>query len=185
MLLSIQQRFILDTLKKLNCVRRRQLHALVRGRFQQDGFEITQARMDAMLRQLRAGTADVRMDDGLVWLSNAQPDARRLEAIEVMLDLTGGQTPGVHRQPGTAPSATLCLRGRSAPVHRSLPGCRARRAAGAGQSGARRLDHGQRRAPQRADAAAQALLCRPPAGRLPSLLWLQWAMKIYHTTRRI
>ena len=90
MLLSIQQRFILDTLKKLNCVRRRQLHTLVRGRFQQDGFEITQARMEAMLRQLRAGTADVRLDDGLVWLSNAQPDARRLEAIDVMLELTGG-----------------------------------------------------------------------------------------------
>ena len=89
MFLSIQQKFILDTLKKLNCVRQRQLHALVRGRFQQDGFEVTQARMDAMLRQLRAGTADVRLDDGLVWLSNAQPDARRLEAIDVMLELTG------------------------------------------------------------------------------------------------
>lgn len=91
MLLSIQQKFILDTLKKLNCVRQRQLHTLVRGRFQQDGFEITQARMDAMLRQLRAGTADVRLDNGLVWLSNAQPDARRLEAIDVMLGLTGGK----------------------------------------------------------------------------------------------
>lgn len=94
MFLSIQQKFILDTLKKLNCVRRRQLHALVRGRFQQDGFEITQARMDAMLRQLRAGTADVRLDDTLVWLSNAQPDARRLEAIDVMLELTGGKPQG-------------------------------------------------------------------------------------------
>ena len=31
MFLSIQQKFILDTLKKLNCVRRRQLHTLVRG----------------------------------------------------------------------------------------------------------------------------------------------------------
>lgn len=91
MFLSIQQKFILDTLKKLNCVRRRQLHTLVRGRFQQDGFEITQARMDAMLRQLRAGTADVRMDGGLVWLSTVQPDARCLEAIDVMIELTGGK----------------------------------------------------------------------------------------------
>lgn len=91
MFLSIQQKFILDTLKKLNCVRRRQLHVLVQGRFQQDGFEITRARMDAMLRQLRMGTADVRMDDGLVWLSNAQPDSRRLEAIDAMLELTGGK----------------------------------------------------------------------------------------------
>ena len=91
MFLSTQQKFILDALKKLNCVRQRQLHALVRGRFQQDGFEITQARMDAMLRQLRTGMADVRVDGELVWLSNAQPDARRLEAIDVMIELTGGK----------------------------------------------------------------------------------------------
>lgn len=91
MFLSIQQKFILDTLKKLNCVRRRQLHTLVQGRFEKDGFAVTQPRMDAMLRQLRAGTADVRLDDGLVWLSNAQPDSRRLEAIDVMLELTGGK----------------------------------------------------------------------------------------------
>lgn len=91
MFLSIQQKFILDTIKKLNCVRNRQLHVLVRGRFQRDDFEITQARMDAMLRQLRAGTADVRMDGELAWLSNVQPDARRLEAIDVMLELTGGK----------------------------------------------------------------------------------------------
>ena len=106
MFLSIQQKFILDTLKKLNCVRRRQLHTLVRGRFQQDGFEITQARMDAMLRQLRAGTADVRMDGELVWLSTAQPDARRLEAIDVMLELTGGK-------PLDAAPAELLERGRA------------------------------------------------------------------------
>lgn len=91
MFLSIQQKFILDALKKLICVRRRQIHILVQGRFETDGIKITQARMDAMLRQLRTGTADVRMDGELVWLSNAQPDARRLEAIDVMLTLTGGR----------------------------------------------------------------------------------------------
>lgn len=91
MLLSKQQKFILDVLRTLNCVRRRQLHALVRGRFQGDSFQITQARMDAMLRQLRMGTFDVRMDDELVWLSNAQSDVRRLEAIDVMIELTEGK----------------------------------------------------------------------------------------------
>ena len=91
MLLSTQQKFILDALRTLNCVRRRQLHALVRGRFQQDSIAITQARLEAILRQLRMGMADVRMDDGLVWLFNAQPDGRRLEAIDVMLELTGGK----------------------------------------------------------------------------------------------
>ncbi len=91
MLLSTQQKFILEALKKLGCVRRRQLHALVRGRFQADYFEITQARMDAMLRQLRVGTVDVGMDDGMVWLGDERPDCRRLEAIDVMVELTGGK----------------------------------------------------------------------------------------------
>ena len=90
MFLSIQQKFILDTLKKLNCVRRRQLHTLVRGRFQQDGFEITQARMDAMLRQLRSGLGDFHVDGGFVYLARGQPDAARLEAIDVMLELSEG-----------------------------------------------------------------------------------------------
>ena len=91
MLLSVQQKFILDVLKKLGCVYRRQLHALVRGRFQQGGFEISQARMDAMLRQLRMGTADVRLDDEMVWLHGCYPDDRRLEAVDVMIELTGGK----------------------------------------------------------------------------------------------
>ena len=33
----------------------------------------------------------MRMDEELVWLSSAQPDARRLEAIDVMIELTGGK----------------------------------------------------------------------------------------------
>jgi len=96
MLLSTQQKFILDALKKLGCVRRSQLHALVQGQFQTDDFEITEARMDAMLCQLRAGTADVRLDDTLVWLGNYQPDFRRLEAIDVMIELTGGKPQTFH-----------------------------------------------------------------------------------------
>jgi len=91
MLLSTQQKFILDALRKLGCVRGRQLHALVKGRFQADHFEITQTRMDAMLRQLCMGTIDVRMDDGMVWLGDERPDCRRLEAIDVMVELTGGK----------------------------------------------------------------------------------------------
>lgn len=91
MLLSTQQKFILDVLKKLGCIRRRQLYALVKGRFEQGKFKITASAMDAMLRQLHMGTTDVRLDDELVWLSHAQPNARRLEAVDVMLELTEGQ----------------------------------------------------------------------------------------------
>lgn len=91
MFLSTQQKFIQDALRKLGCVRRCQLYALLRGRFQTDSHAVTQAGMDAMLRQLRAGTADVRLDDTLVWLEKCQPDFRRLEAVDVMLELTGGK----------------------------------------------------------------------------------------------
>ena len=72
MILSTHQKFIMDTLRKLGCIRQRQLLILVRERFRQADLEITQARMAAMLRQLRVGTANLHMDDELVWLSNQQ-----------------------------------------------------------------------------------------------------------------
>lgn len=91
MILTTHQKFVLDTLKKLGCIRQRQLHVLARERFRQTDLEITDARMDAMLRQMRMGTADVRMDDELVWLSRQEPNFRRLEAVDVMLELTEGR----------------------------------------------------------------------------------------------
>ena len=48
-LLSVQQKYILETLRKLGCVRKDQLHALVRGKFQRPGFDISETRMAAML----------------------------------------------------------------------------------------------------------------------------------------
>ena len=90
MLLSVQQKYILDTLRKLGCLRKDQLHTLVRVKFQRPDFEISAARMEAMLRQLRAGTGDFRMDDGFAYLARDQPDPLRLEAIDVMLELSEG-----------------------------------------------------------------------------------------------
>lgn len=88
MLLSVQQKFILGTLCKLGCIRRRQLHALVRGRF--SDLDVSEARMEAMLRQLRMCVGDVRLGSDLVCLSDAQPNALRLEAIDIMLELAEG-----------------------------------------------------------------------------------------------
>jgi len=90
MLLSVQQKYILEVLRKLGCVRRDQLHALVRGKFQRPEFEISAARMEAMLRQLRTGTCDIRIDGSFVYLARDQPDAAHLEAIDVMLELSEG-----------------------------------------------------------------------------------------------
>ena len=90
MLLSVQQKYILDVLRKLGCVRKDQLHALVRGKFQRPGFEVSTARMEAMLRQLRAGLGEFHTDGDFVYLARGQPDALRLEAIDVMLELSEG-----------------------------------------------------------------------------------------------
>lgn len=46
--------------------------------------------MAAMLRQLRAGPGDFRLDSGFVYLACGQPDTARLEAIDVMLELSEG-----------------------------------------------------------------------------------------------
>lgn len=89
MLLSIQQKYILETLRKLGCVQRGQLQTLTQGKFTE--MSITEQRMDAMLRQLRNLHGDVRLDAGLVSLSSAQPDRRRLEAVDVMLELAEGR----------------------------------------------------------------------------------------------
>lgn len=88
--MSVQQKYILDILRKLGCVRRRQLDMLVQEKFRPD-LEISTARMDAMLRQLRAGTGNVRADSEFVWISNTQPDALCLEAVDVMLELAEGR----------------------------------------------------------------------------------------------
>ena len=90
MLLSIQQKYILEALRKLGCVRQDQLHALVRNKFQSLGLEIREVQMAAMLRQLRAGPGDFRLDSGFVYLACGQPDTARLEAIDVMLELSEG-----------------------------------------------------------------------------------------------
>lgn len=90
MLLSVQQKYILDVLRKLGCVRKDQLHALARVKFRRPDFEISDARMEAMLRQLRAGLGDFREDGDFVYLARGQPDILRLEAIDVMLELSEG-----------------------------------------------------------------------------------------------
>ena len=90
-LLSIQQKYILEVPRKLGCIRRRQLETLVREKFRRPDMEISTARLDAMLRQLRAGNGDVRSDGELVRITGAQPDALRLEAVDVMLELAEGK----------------------------------------------------------------------------------------------
>ena len=89
MLLSIQQKYILEVLRKLGCIRKKQLLLMTQEKFRRPDIEVTETRMDAMLRQLRTGTGSVFWEGGLVCLSCPQPDSLRLEAIDVMLELPG------------------------------------------------------------------------------------------------
>ena len=90
MLLSAQQKFILSLLREFRCLRKRQLYAFVRDRFCQPHLDITEERLEVMLRQLRACVGDVRMDGDLVFFGKTLPDAMQLEAVDVMLELCGG-----------------------------------------------------------------------------------------------
>ena len=87
MFLSVQQRYIQATVRSLRCLRCRQLLMLTQGKY----CKIVERHMEPMLRQLRAASNDLRYDGGLVYLSGTTPDSRRLEAIDVMLELTGGK----------------------------------------------------------------------------------------------
>jgi len=91
MLLSVQQKYILTVLRELGYLRKRQLYILVQGRFGWPDLETTQRRMDAMLRQLRNGVGGLSVDADFVWLGNVLPDARCLEAVDVMLELSEGR----------------------------------------------------------------------------------------------
>lgn len=44
-----------------------------------------------MLRKLRYAMADVRLDGSAVWLGETQMDFCRLEAVDVMLELSEGR----------------------------------------------------------------------------------------------
>lgn len=90
MLLSIQQKYILKVLRKLGCIRRRQLTVLVCEKFRRPDMEISEARLEAMLRQLRFGSGNIRIAGEIISQSNVQPDFLRLEAVDVMLELTEG-----------------------------------------------------------------------------------------------
>ena len=91
MLLSVQQKYILAVLREARCLRKNQLYALVQGRFGWTDRETAQRRVDAMLRQLRNGIGELSVDADFAWLGNVLPDARRLEAVDVMLELSEGR----------------------------------------------------------------------------------------------
>ena len=88
MLLSVQQKYILSVLKQVKYIRLCQLYALTVEHYRPEGVQISQLRMDTMLRQLRTATNLVRFQGDVVCCGEHTVDPRYLEAIDVMLELT-------------------------------------------------------------------------------------------------
>ena len=93
MLLSIHQRYMLELLRNVGCLRRDQMQKILQQHFHQEDLHITENRLDAMLRQLRNFVGSVRLEGDLVRLDNVEPDYSWLEALDVMLELAGGVPP--------------------------------------------------------------------------------------------
>lgn len=106
MLLSIQQQYILEIVRKLGYIQCRQLHTLVRRQFQSQGKEISEAGIAAMLHQLRARCQDIRLDSDGVWIVGTKANPRLLEAVDVMLELSDDAPADLRLEP----SGPLVLR---------------------------------------------------------------------------
>ena len=91
--LSIQQKYILEVLRKVGCLKRSQLQIFLNGRFPLPDQAAQVRQMDAMLRQMRNFVSAIRVEGDIVRLDNVQPDHFWLEAIDVMLELAGGVPP--------------------------------------------------------------------------------------------
>ena len=85
MLLSDQQKYIISVLRQIKYIRARQLHAMTAQHYRTEGIDISQARMDAMLRQLRAMSSFVRFQGDVVCYGERTVDPRYLAAIDVLL----------------------------------------------------------------------------------------------------
>ena len=99
MLLSNQQKYILEILKEFKYLRVRQLQALVQAHYRTQGIKIDERRMEIMLRQMRTGTNYVWLRGDVVSYGDRRIDPRLLEALDVMLELTRVQ-PGFYSKDG-------------------------------------------------------------------------------------
>lgn len=88
MILSNQQKYIVEVIKQLKYLRVRQLHAMIQTHYAPQGIEIGEHRLDLMLRQLRMASNFVFLQKDLVTYGRREISEHYLEAIDVMLELT-------------------------------------------------------------------------------------------------
>ena len=177
MLLSDQQKYILSVLKQVKYIRLRQLYSLTVQHYRKGQFEISQHRMDVMLRQLRTGTNFVYFQEDVVCYGKRTVDERYLEAVDVMLELTYCE-----------PEFFSCERLEPASLHRAdreavlSPHSRvdgypvSHYGDTAHERGEAYLDLGPAEQPWHR-ASPSPYFRRPSGGRHPSLFWLSRAGK--------
>ena len=90
MLLTMKQRYVVDVLNRHGCLRRDQLYILTRDHFKTEDYTLSECQMDEILRQLPFLVNEIRVENGVVRLSDHKPEPLRLEAIDVMLELSNG-----------------------------------------------------------------------------------------------
>ena len=90
MLLTKQQKYLLAVLEKLGCAEQRQLAALLQKMFAFSSIDDAVRVTSACVRQMQMGGL-LQIADGTVTQIGAQPSAQRIEAIDVMLELSAAQ----------------------------------------------------------------------------------------------
>ena len=101
MLLTNQQKFLLDAVNRLGCVREDQLVDLIRPVFCQRRPDIAPALVHSAMHQLRLCNAEIRQRGGVYLRSGTLVNPAVLEAVDVMLQLSDCQP--VEYRHGTAP----------------------------------------------------------------------------------
>ena len=90
MLLTNQQKCIMEILGKVGCIRRDQLLALLYGKYRERVMTMRPEHLTPMLRQLSGISHAVCVEDDVIRLITKTANPLLLESIDVMLEITGG-----------------------------------------------------------------------------------------------
>ena len=90
MLLTKQQKYLLAVLDKLGCAEQRQLAALLQKTFAFSFLDDAVRVTNACVRQMQMGGL-LQISDGIVTQTGGQLSTQRIEAIDVMLELSAAQ----------------------------------------------------------------------------------------------
>ena len=90
MLLTNQQKCIMEILGKVGCIRRNQLLALLYGKYRERVMTMRPEHLTPMLRQLSGISHAVCVEDDVIRLITKTANPLLLESIDVMLEITGG-----------------------------------------------------------------------------------------------